>query len=71
MFKPTIEYVPYEVQVEVQVGCQTPAPEKPKWASEQLRKNDDIDQKAKVLLAERQQHLGYEEKLEAALQSCR
>jgi hypothetical protein len=68
---PRVEYVPYEVEVEVQRPCTVEQPAKPRWKSEDLRKSDDVDHKVKVLLAERQQHLGYEEKLEAALQSCR
>jgi hypothetical protein len=71
MFERKVEYVPYEVEVEVPVGCKVEQPAKPIFAGELLRKDDDLDRKVKVLLAERQQHLGYEEKLETALASCR
>lgn len=66
-----VEYVPYEVKVPIAVPCAAEIPPAPEWATDTLRKADTLDDKAKALLAEREQRLGYEEKLKAATDGCR
>jgi hypothetical protein len=65
-----IEYVPFEVQVEVPVPCAAEIPTEPAWATGKLRKADTLDEKAKGLIVEREQHQGYEKKLKAAVTGC-
>ena len=43
----------------------------PPWAAEGLRKSDSLELKARALLAERRQRIGYERKLLAANEVCR
>lgn len=70
--KKDVEYVPYEVQVPVEVGCVADLPPEPApWATEALRKADSLDDKVKALLAEREQRIGFEKKLKAATDGCR
>ncbi|EMR0578798.1 TPA: hypothetical protein ACGROJ_004975 [Pseudomonas aeruginosa] len=59
------------VDVPVAVPCRVPAVEVPAWATAGLKKSDDIQTKVRALLAERRQRIGYEKKLEAAVQACR
>ncbi|EIU1679873.1 hypothetical protein I5E45_10135 [Pseudomonas aeruginosa] len=59
------------VDVPVAVPCRVPAVEVPAWATAGLKKSDDIQTKVRALLAERLQRIGYEKKLEAAVQACR
>lgn len=66
-----VEYIPYEVKVPIAIPCAVdPGPE-PDWATKGLRKADTLDDKVKSILAEREQHLGYEERLKAATDGCR
>lgn len=65
-----VDYVPFEVRVEVSVPCAAEIPPEPPWATEKLRKKDTLDDKAKELLAERVQRMGYEKKLKAAAEGC-
>ncbi|HCF5250239.1 hypothetical protein [Pseudomonas aeruginosa] len=58
------------VEVPVAVPCRAPVVEVPAWAMAGLRKGDDLQTKVRALLAERLQRIGYEKKLEAALQAC-
>ena len=69
--KDPVSYVPYEVRVPIEVPCAAEIPLEPDWATKGLRKADSLDEKAKALLAEREQHRGYEAKLEAATAGCR
>jgi len=66
-----VEYVPFEVKVPVPVPCAAEIPPEPTWATGTLRKADTLDDKAKALLAEREQRIGYEAKLKAATDGCR
>ncbi|ENY3810728.1 hypothetical protein GHV70_30230 [Pseudomonas aeruginosa] len=67
-----VEPEPRTVRVEVPVAvpCRAPVVEVPVWATAGLRKGDDLQAKVRALLAERLQRIGYEKKLEAALQAC-
>jgi uncharacterized lipoprotein YajG len=60
-----------EVRIPVPVPCQAPTVETPRFATADLRPADDLQTKARALLAERQQHLAYETLLRAALDACR
>ncbi|SDI07425.1 hypothetical protein [Pseudomonas panipatensis] len=58
------------VEVPVAVPCRTPAVQEPAWATAMLKKGDTLQVKVRALLAERQQHLGYEAQLVTAVQAC-
>lgn len=58
------------VEVPVAVPCKAPAVQEPTWATAMLQKGDSLEVKVRALLAERQQHLGYEAQLRAAVQAC-
>lgn len=58
------------VDVPVLVPCRAPVVEKPAWATTTLKPSDDLQTKVRALLAERLQRIGYERKLEAAVQAC-
>lgn len=66
-----IEYVPFEVQVPIAVPCAAELPTEPAWETARLKKADTLDDKARALLAERQQRAAYEAKLRAATDGCR
>lgn len=61
---------PIEVLVPVQVPCKITPPNKPDFAVDNLGIGEDIFEKVKVLLAERQQRKGYELELEEAIKAC-
>ena len=67
-----VEPEPRTVRVEVPVAvpCRAPAVQEPTWATASLQKGDRLQTKVRALLAERQQHLGYEAQLRAAVQAC-
>lgn len=67
-----VEPEPRTVRVEVPVAvpCRAPAVQEPTWATASLQKGDSLQTKVRALLAERQQHLGYEAQLRAAVQAC-
>lgn len=67
-----VEPEPRTVRVEVPVAvpCRVPAVEVPIWATDGLRKGDDLQTKVRALLAERRQRIGYEAQLLAANQAC-
>lgn len=67
--EPQMQYV--RVKVPVSVPCRAPEVSVPAWATASLRKTDSLEVKVRALLAERRQHIGYEQQLEAAVQSCR
>lgn len=60
-----------EVMVPVPVPCRTAPVERPVFAVDQLKVGARIDEQMRALRAERQQRIGYEEKLEAAANACR
>ncbi|AIN57813.1 hypothetical protein [Pseudomonas soli] len=67
--EPQIQYV--RVEVPVQVPCRAPEVAVPAWATAGLLKSDSLEVKARALLAERRQRIGYERMLEAAIDACR
>lgn len=67
--EPEIRYV--RVEVPVQVPCRAPEVAVPPWAATGLRRADSLEVKARALLAERRQRIGYERQLEAAADACR
>lgn len=62
---------PVELRVPIPVPCQAPPVETPRFATADLRPDDGLQTKVRALLAERQQHLAYENRLRAALDACR
>lgn len=58
------------VEVPVAVPCRAPSVDEPSWATASLQKGDSLQTKVRAILAERQQHLGYEAQLRAAVQAC-
>lgn len=50
--------------------CNPRKVEAPEWAAQKLKKDDDLETKVRYLLAEREQRIGYEIQLEAAVASC-
>ncbi|MFU5179985.1 hypothetical protein [Pseudomonas aeruginosa] len=58
------------VEVPVAVPCRAPAVEVPAWATDGLKKSDDLQTKVRALLAERLQRIGYEAQLLAANRAC-
>lgn len=67
----TIRYVTQEVKVPIPVKCQTPTPDKPDFSFPKLQEDSDLFEKVKSLLSDRNLHLGYEDQLLTALQSCK
>lgn len=67
-----VEPEPRTVRVEVPVAfpCRAPAVQEPAWSTASLQKGDSLQTKVRALLAERQQHLGYEAQLRAAVMAC-
>lgn len=58
------------VEVPVPVPCKTEAVTVPTFASEGLKKSDSLEVKVRALLAERNQRIGYEVELLAAVTAC-
>lgn len=59
------------VEVPIEVPCRTDPVPVPPWAADGLRKTDSLELKARALLAERRQRIGYERELLAANEACR
>lgn len=59
------------VEVPVQVPCRVKEVAVPPWAAAGLRRTDSLEVKARALLAERRQRIGYERELLAANEACR
>ncbi|WP_437884633.1 hypothetical protein [Pseudomonas sp. LRF_L74] len=59
------------VEVPVAVPCRTKEVAVPPWAAAGLKKTDSLEVKARALLAERRQRIGYERELRAANEACR
>lgn len=70
-FERKVEYVPYNVPVPIEVPCAVQPVDEPKWATSTLQRSDSLDDKAKALLEERVQRMGYEAKLKAAAEGCK
>lgn len=58
------------VEVPVQVPCRVSAVPVPAWATDSLKKSDNLELKVRALLAERRQRIGYERVLVAAVLAC-
>lgn len=61
---------PERVLVPVPVPCRVELPAEPAWATDGLPASAPLWDLARALLAERQQRIGYEAQLRAALESC-
>lgn len=61
---------PERVLVPVPVPCRVELPAEPAWATDGLPAGAPLWDLARALLAERQQRIGYETQLRAALESC-
>lgn len=59
-----------EVKVPVPVPCKATPPERPLFAVDGLAIGSGIWEQMKALRAERQQRIGYEVELEAAVKAC-
>ena len=59
------------VEVPIPVACKAEPPARPDWAVDHLEIGSGIWRQMQALRAERQQRIGYEGELEAALKSCR
>jgi len=68
--QPGINTVIQKVEIPVSVPCKVKIPEKPAFNFDKLIENDDIYVKSQASLADRLLHLGYEEELLIALNSC-
>lgn len=66
----TVREVPVEVKVQVPVPCQVREPEPPAYLFETARPQQPLDDKVKLLLAERRQRQQYENELRDALRRC-
>lgn len=68
--KPTIQYVPKEVKVEVPVKCKRPQIDKPEYTFNTAQKGDLLFNNLAKLAAENDNQNAYIIKLEAALNTC-
>ena len=68
--EPGIKVVVQKVEIPIAVPCKVSRPELPKYNFDSLTIDDDIFIKSKALLADRLLHLGYENELAVALNSC-
>ena len=62
--------VPERVLVPIPVLCVAVIPDEPEWATDALPVAAPLWDLVRALLAERQQRIGYEEQLRAALEAC-
>lgn len=69
--KEVVKYETVEVKIPVPVLCQTEEPKKPNFSFERLSTDSSIYEKVQSLVTDRLLHLGYEEQLRTALQSCK
>ncbi|WP_437880947.1 hypothetical protein [Pseudomonas sp. LRF_L74] len=58
------------VEVPVAVPYRTKGIAVPPWAAAGLKKTDSLEVKARALLAERRQRIGYERELQQANEAC-
>lgn len=68
--EPVINTVIQRVEIPIEVPCKAVVPEKPDFHFPKLKIENDIFDKSKAALADRELHLGYEVELLAALNSC-
>ena len=68
---PAMQLVTQRVEVPISVPCATATPLAPDYCFKKLTTADDIFNKTKCLLSDRQLSIGYETELTAALQSCK
>jgi hypothetical protein len=59
------------VEVPIATPCLSPDPEQPAWYTLALPKDAATYDRARALIAERDQHLAYETELRAALKACK
>lgn len=62
--------MPQRAEVAVPVPCRVQMPERPTWARDAMRSDASDYEVAKATMAEREQRIAYEKKLEAAARSC-
>lgn len=62
--------MPQRAEVAVAVPCRVQIPERPTWARDTLRPDASDYEVAKATMAEREQRVAYEMKLEAAAKAC-
>jgi len=67
---PVVNTVIQKVEVPVMVPCQITPPAPPQYYFDAITAIDELFDKVKALLADRNLHLGYEEELRAALTAC-
>ena len=67
---PVIQTVIQKVEIPIAVPCKAIIPTKPEFSFDKLSEDQDVFDKTKSLLADRKLHLGYENELSAALDSC-
>ena len=67
---PVISTVIQKVEIPIAIPCKAEVPSKPDFNFDKATAEQDIFEKSKALLADRKLHLGYEEELLAALNSC-
>ena len=67
---PVIKTVIQKVEIPIAVQCKATVPTAPDLNFPKLQSNQDIFDKTKALLADRDLQLGYEGELSAALTSC-
>lgn len=65
--EPQVQYM----RVAVPVPYRAPEVAVPPRAATGLRKTDSLEVKVRALLAERQQRVGYEKEISAAVEACR
>ncbi len=58
------------VEVPIPVPCKVDIPARPDFNFDKLKTEDNLFDKTKSLLADRQLHLGYEDQLLSALKAC-
>lgn len=68
---PVVKIETQRVEIPVPVPCKEEYPSKPDFNFDKLTEDQDIHEKAKALLADRQLHLGYETELVAKLKACK
>lgn len=67
---PVIRTEIQKVEVPIEVPCKAVVPAKPDFNFDKLTVENDVFEKARATLADRELHLGYETELLAALNSC-
>lgn len=68
--EPVINTVIQRVEIPIEVPCKAIVPAKPDFNFDKLKADNNIFDKTKAALADRELHLGYEIELLAALNSC-